>query len=380
MLIAVAFERADRCGSCVEDVDLVLVDDIPKAAWIGVCGDTFEHDCRRASAEWAVDDVAVACDPADVCCTPVDIAIVVIEDVLERRRRVDHIATDGVDDTLGFACGARGVEDEEGIFCVHPLGLTGGGLAIDDVVPPDVAAFGHLARDFVACAFDDDAALHIVLVSVFADLNSVICDLFQTEGFFATKAAVSSDECFALGVVDTIGETVGGETTEDDRVDRADTRTSEDRDRQLCDHGHVNGDDVAFLDPLGFERVGEAADFIEQLTVGQRRIFAQIISFPQDRGLIFSSVFDMAVECVVGDVGLGTFKPLDGDVPCEVKRAHVVPRFLPVELLSDLCPKLFGGVDRALVHFFVLFEGLDVGFVLKRLWGWVATLGHRLLL
>jgi hypothetical protein len=43
-----------------------VVDDLPVAAGVGVGGHALEHDGRRAVGQRAVDDVAVAGDPADV--------------------------------------------------------------------------------------------------------------------------------------------------------------------------------------------------------------------------------------------------------------------------------------------------------------------------
>jgi hypothetical protein len=98
-LLALAHQRADRRGRRVELRDLVLVDDVPEAAGVGVGRHALEHDRGRAVGQRPVDDVAVAGDPADVGGAPPDVAGVVVEDVLEGRGGVDHVA--------GRSCGAR---------------------------------------------------------------------------------------------------------------------------------------------------------------------------------------------------------------------------------------------------------------------------------
>ena len=88
----------------------------------GKFGRTFVHQRRRAVGQRAVDDVAVARDPADVGGAPVDILIVQIEDVFGGDIRPDHVAAGGVDDSLGLAGRSAGVEDEKRVLGVHRLG------------------------------------------------------------------------------------------------------------------------------------------------------------------------------------------------------------------------------------------------------------------
>ncbi len=85
--VAGLHQRADRGRRGVEDVDLVLVDDVPEARIVRIVRHALEHQRGRAVGERAVDDVAVAGDPADVGRAPVDVAVVIVEDVLMRHRR-----------------------------------------------------------------------------------------------------------------------------------------------------------------------------------------------------------------------------------------------------------------------------------------------------
>ncbi len=90
-LVAVPHQGADRGRRGVEDADLVLVDHLPEARDGRVVRHALEHQRDRAVGERAVDDVAVAGDPADVGGAPVDVAVVVVEHVLvaSARRRPD---------------------------------------------------------------------------------------------------------------------------------------------------------------------------------------------------------------------------------------------------------------------------------------------------
>ena len=137
---ALAHQRADRGRRGVEDVDLVLVDHLPEARGVGVVRHAFEHQRGRAVGERAVDDVAVAGDPADVGGAPVDVAVVVVEDVLVRHRDVDQVAAGGVQHALGLAGRARGVEDEQRVLGAHLLGRAVGRRRLPSVVIPEVAA------------------------------------------------------------------------------------------------------------------------------------------------------------------------------------------------------------------------------------------------
>ena len=86
---APAHEGADGGRRGVEDRDAVALDDLPEAILLRPVGRAFVHHDGRAVGERAVDDVAVAGDPADVGGAPVDVLVLEVEDPLAswRRRR-----------------------------------------------------------------------------------------------------------------------------------------------------------------------------------------------------------------------------------------------------------------------------------------------------
>ena len=98
--VTLAHQGADGGRRRVEDVHLVLLDNLPESRAVGVGRHALEHQRRRAVRKRPVDDVAVACHPADIGGTPVDFTILVVEDILMRNRGIDHVAAGGVKHTL----------------------------------------------------------------------------------------------------------------------------------------------------------------------------------------------------------------------------------------------------------------------------------------
>ena len=64
--------------------------------------------------------------------------------------------------------------------------------------------------------------------------------------FYSTYAGVLRNNCFALRVVDSCDETICRESTEHDRVYRADSRTSQHGYCQFRNHLHVNANPITF--------------------------------------------------------------------------------------------------------------------------------------
>jgi hypothetical protein len=80
----------------------------------------------------------------------------------------------------------------------------------------------------------------------------LIDDGLQLHFAAAPIRPILGDDSGALRVVDTVDESVGREAAEDHRVDRADARAGEQRDRQLGSHPHVDRDAVALLHAEAF--------------------------------------------------------------------------------------------------------------------------------
>ena len=101
--VAFADQGADRRRRGIEYIYLVLVADLPETGKIRVVRHAFKDQRGRTIGERAIDDIAVAGDPADIGGAPVHIPVVIIEHVLMGHRRVDHVAAGGVQHALGLA-------------------------------------------------------------------------------------------------------------------------------------------------------------------------------------------------------------------------------------------------------------------------------------
>src|SRR5262249_22055036 len=143
-----------------------------------------------------------------------------------------------------------------------------------------------------------------------------------------------------------------------DGVRHPEASAGEHGDGQLRDHRHVEGDAVAGFQALALEDVGELADLVVQLLVGEAALIARV-AFPEDGGLVAARPGQAAVEAVVRDVELAADKPLRMRL-LPVKDA--VPALDPVEPLRLPGPEAVGVVVGLLPESLVLGEAFDMGF------------------
>ena len=83
--------------------------------------------------------------------------------------------------------------------------------------------------------------------------------------FAGAPVAVCRDKQISAGVHNPIPQGLCGETTEHDRMDRADTGAGQHGNGQLGDHGQVDCDPVALLDALLLQDVCKLRSLYEQL-------------------------------------------------------------------------------------------------------------------
>ena len=232
-----------------------LLDDVPEAILVREVGRAFVHHRRGAVHERAVDDVAVAGDPADVGGAPVDVVVAQIEDQARRVLRLHRVAARRVDHALGLAGGARRVEDEQRVLGRRARARRARATRSAPPAPsarraarPSTPALrcGVTTRTFSTVRQPDSSAASTLALSGTTlprrQPPSAVMSSLQPASLMRSRMAV------------------GGEAAEDDRVRGADARAGEHRDGQLGDHRHVDGDAVAGLDAERLERVGEAAD------------------------------------------------------------------------------------------------------------------------
>ncbi len=166
-----------------------------------------------------------------------------------------------------------------------------------------------------------------------------------------------------MGVVDAVGDGLGGEPAEDDGVDGADPCAGEQGDGQLGGHAHVDGDAIAFLYAEGFEGAGGALDFDVELGVGEGPDFGltglgEGFGFPEDGDLVGVFAEGVAVDAVIAEVELAVDEPFGpGQVPLE----DFGPGLEPMEFSGGGGPEGFRICDGAGVEVFVGGERGDVG-------------------
>ena len=245
----------------------------------------------------------MAGDPADIRRAPVDVAVVVVEHVLVRHRRVDEIAAGGVQHALRGAGRAGGVEDEERVLGVHLLdgalvGHLGGGLVVIDV-----AARHHVDRGA-------GAAHHEHVVDAADPLDRRVDIRLEGHLAAAAQALVGGDHEGRLRVLDAAGEGIRREAAEHHRVDGAEPRAGEHRVGGLRDHRQVDRHPVALLDAAVAHDVRHAAHLGVQLAIRDGLRLGRVVPLPDDRRLVAAGG-EVAVDAVVGGVGGAVLVPAD---------------------------------------------------------------------
>ena len=315
--IAEPDERADGRGRGVKGIHLELLDNFPEASGIGKRRHAFKHQRGAAVAKRAIDNVAVAGDPADVGGAEINVAVVDVENVFVRERAPEQITGGAVDDALGFAGGAAGVKDEQIILGVQFFRRTIRRCLRHQFVIPHVADGNEVARFGVA--LDDDDVLDARRV-----FERGVGEFLELNVFAGAQRDVRGDEQFAFGIVDAARERIRTEPAEHHGMNRADARAAEHGHGGFGNHRHVNRHAVALLDAERFQDVGKLADLGVQFRVGDAVHVVLRFALPDDGGLL-AACLEMAVEAVDGDVELAVLKPsvLDlprGGVPVEFAR------------------------------------------------------------
>ena len=352
VLVAPLHEGSDGRRGRIEDGDAVVGDELPEAVGLGPVGSTLVHETGRPVAEGSVDEVTVACDPADVGGAPVDIILPEIEDILGGGVSADQVTARGVENSLGLSGGSAGVEDKERMLAVEMLGRAVGGDILHLPVPPDIAPFLDVDVD-VRAPEDDD------LLDGSVPLQGVIDILLEGNELTAAVATVGRDDHLGPAVGKPVLDALGAEAAEDHAVNRADAGAGQHGDRGLGNEGHVEKDTVPLLHAVALEDICEFADLAVELAVSQN-LFVTRFPLPDDRGLVRTRPLQMAIEAVLGGIHLGSDKPLGiGELPIK----HLGPFFEPMEFLGLAPPEFVGLGHRLGMEFFVNRHAADAGFL-----------------
>jgi hypothetical protein len=192
-----------------------------------------------------------------------------------------------------------------------------------------------------------------------AGLQGFVHDRFQGNDFSAVVADIGGDDQMGFGVVDTAGQCRGAETGIDDTVDHADARAGQHGHDLLGNLREINRDAVALLQAQLLEGVGAAIHLAIELPVGEDAL-GIVLADPDDGDFVFPSVFDMAIEAVIGNVAGGADKPFGERV---VPFQDFAPGGKPVEFLGDSVPEGFRVGDRLFIFGLVILDmGCGFGF------------------
>lgn len=301
VLVASALEETQRGRSDVELRNLVLLDHVPVAREVRVCGRALEHHRRRTQQQGRVDDISVAGDPADVTTAEEAVVLVDVEHILAGGSGTHQITGGRVHDTLRLARGTRGVKQEERIFRVDGLRSQVVGELRNLLVPPEVSALGP--RHLGACALEHDDVAHVGTL-----LKGLIDDALGANDFATAAALVGGDDDLGIGIQHAVPQRVRREAREDDRVHGTDTNAGQECHEGFRDHRQVDRDGVTLAHTEGLQHPGELRDLAQQLAVGDGAALTGLIGLVDDGRLV--GVLDgMAVDAVIGGVQTATKEP-----------------------------------------------------------------------
>ncbi len=233
-------------------------------------------------------------------------------DVLRGARHVGEVAARAVLAALRLSGRAARVHEEERRFGVHRDRLHPRAVVVlQDLVDEEVAAFDHRRRRGVLLRValpDEDLVdlLPFLLGGGDGDLGGRLV----VDHLAAAVVAVHVDEDAASRVGGAQAARLAGEAAEDDRVDDAEPRAGEHRDRQLGHHRHVDRDAVARLQAAEVpEKRGELVHAGVELLVRDRLRVLVFRLGDEDEGRLVLVLREMAVDAVVGGVELAADEP-----------------------------------------------------------------------
>ena len=133
-------------------------------------------------------------------------------------------------------------------------------------------------------------------------------------------------------------------------MDRADAGAGQHGEGGFGDHRQIERHPVAATDPLPLEHIGEAADFLMQVAVGDDTALARIIAFPDYRGLV-AAFGQVPVDTIGRDVELTVGEPAYAEIDfIEAAFVHLGKGGDPVEPLRLIAPEGVGVGKRLRMH------------------------------
>ncbi len=176
---------------------------------------------------------------------------------------------------------------------VDDLGRALRGLLGDELVVPDVAPLDPAGLVL-------GAAHHDAGVDVGGALEGGVDVVLEGDQLAPAPRPVAGDHRGHAAVEHPVADRVGGEAPEDDRVGRADAGARQHGHDDLRDHAHVDRDAVALAHAPGPQAVGQAADPLVQVRVGDRDAVAGL-ALPVERDPV-AALGEVPVQAVDGGV------------------------------------------------------------------------------
>src|SRR5688572_29533245 len=125
----------------------------------------------------------MAGDPSDVRRTPIYLSFLILKSCAEGVVRIHHVAAASVHHSLRFSGRARGIQNEEHVFCIHFLCLTGGGYLAYFGIPQNITV--GLELNAGANMFFNNYSSYVR-----AMLQRVVDNTFKVDSFFTAESAI----------------------------------------------------------------------------------------------------------------------------------------------------------------------------------------------
>ena len=151
-------ERPDGGRSGVEDRRLLLLDNLPEAAFMRCVWRSLVDEDARTRGQWSVGHVAMTSDPAAIGRAPEEVVITQVKDPLGGRLHPHHVAGCRVLDSLRLSGRSARVEDKQRRLGIHGRRRGVGRHSCHEVVPPHITSRHHV--DGLAGAIEHDHMLH----------------------------------------------------------------------------------------------------------------------------------------------------------------------------------------------------------------------------
>ena len=341
-------QHADGGRRGVEDVHAQALGDAPGPPRVREGRHAFVHHARRRIRQWAVHDVGVTGDPADVCHAPVDVFGMDVEHPLGRGRDVGQIARDAVLCALGLPRRAARVHQEQRAFGrkghrVYRLTA----MVLEQLVDEEIATRHErrLGGILPGIALPDQD-LGDVLTQFLRGPHRDVGIRLVIDQRAVAPVAVHRDQQPAARILNARPARLAAEPAEHLRVDDAQPRARQHGDRQLRDHRHVQGDPVTGLEAQAAEQSRGFIDPVVQLLIGDRYVPLGFRLGHEDEGRLVAVLLQVTVDAIVRRVDLAAHEPLperrvagieDRAIGLE-PRQHVGIRFEAVRELVEAEP------------------------------------------